>query len=738
MVSAPSAPAAPPAEPLIAGRFAVDPARPLPGAGGGVPACAAADRLNGRTDLMALAVQPGLPPRARALQGLIGAPAPGEARAATHGDATAAAQGEARLAAQGEVRAAIDGMLVPLGQGPDPAGAGGGQAWYVICPAPPGPALGAALAAPWPEAALLGLVLRPAALALRQLAARGLTHRAIRPDNVFQAGPGQAAVLGAAWADPPAARQPAVYEPPYVAFCAPSARGEGSIADDVYALGVLLLTLATGRVPLAGRDAATVVRRKLELGSYAALVGEDRLPPLLADLLRGMLAEDPEHRPPPALLADPMAARARRVAARPPRHAQHPLRIGAIAAGGARALAHALAVAPQAGLRALRSGAVDLWLRRELGDATLSVRLEEVLRLRSGGDRERGEGERAEVNPDTGGADVSRLDALLLVRAVAVLDPLAPLCWPGAPLWPDGLGPALAAAQTGGQAGAQGVKGTHGEKGPQGEQGGTEADAAPQLIALILAEAAAAWAEVRAERCDVPFLRAQARQWRALVQLRGPSGGPARLTYLLNPLLPCDSKLLAGRWVARLADLPPALEAVAGTEAAGRSAPVDAAILAFVAARAPPGSGMETDVPAAMRGIPILICFRLLAVLQLRFHPAPLPALARWLAGRAGPLLDAWRNAARRAERAEQLTAMAEAGQLAPMLALLQDPAGRSAEERDFHAARAERARLDAELAAIADGAAARAALARQWGQEIAAGIGLAVLALVLGMAALG
>jgi hypothetical protein len=622
-------------------------------------------------------------------------------------------------------------MLVPLGQGPGPAGTGGGQAWYVICPAPPGPALGAALAAPWPEAALLGLVLRPAALALRQLAARGLTHRAIRPDNVFQAGPGQPAVLGAAWADPPAARQPAMYEPPYVAFCPPSARGEGSIADDVYALGVLLLGLATGRVPLAGHDAAAIVRRKLELGSYAALVGEDRPPPLLADLLRGMLAEDPEHRPPPALLADPMAARARRVAARPPRHAQHPLRIGAIAAGGARALAHAIAVAPQAGLRALRSGAVDLWLRRELGDATLSVRLEEVLRLRSGSDRASGEGARAEANPDASGADVSRLDALLLVRAVAVLDPLAPLCWPGAPLWPDGLGPALAAAQTGGQAGAQGV-------GAQRAKGSTDADAAPRLIALILAEAAAAWAEVRAERCDVPFLRAQARQWRALVQLRGPSGGPARLTYLLNPLLPCDSKLLAGRWVARLADLPPALEAVAGTEAAGRSAPVDAAILAFVAAHAPPGSGMETDVPAAARSIPVLTCFRLLAVLQLRFHPAPLPALARWLAGRAGPLLDAWRNAARRAERAEQLAAMAEAGQLAPMLALLQDPAGRSAEERDFHAARTELARLDAELAAIANGAGARAALARQWGQEIAAGIGLAVLALALGMAAVG
>ena len=31
---------------------------------------------------------------------------------------------------------------------------------------------------------------------------------------------------------------------------------------------------------------------------------------LIGDLVRGMLAEDPEHRPPPALLLDPASARA--------------------------------------------------------------------------------------------------------------------------------------------------------------------------------------------------------------------------------------------------------------------------------------------------------------------------------------------------------------------------------------------------------------------------------------------
>ena len=168
----------PPPELLVAGAFAVDAAHKLAGAGGGLSAFRATDRrAGGRAGLMAVQVRPDAPARANAL---------------------------ARLASQ-----TIGGVLTPLAYGPA-QGPGGALAPFVICQAPPGPALsavGTPPPKPWSEADLLDLLLRPAAAALLGLHERNVTHRAIRPDNLFRAGPRDVVTLGARLGGP--ARQPA-------------------------------------------------------------------------------------------------------------------------------------------------------------------------------------------------------------------------------------------------------------------------------------------------------------------------------------------------------------------------------------------------------------------------------------------------------------------------------------------------------------------------------------------------
>lgn len=648
-------------EDLIAGRYAVDLSTPMPAAAGGMAAFAATDRTTGDMAFIAVQVHKQAPARAHALQTL---------------------------------NRPFDGLLIPLAHGRAPAPAGQ-TGYYVICRAPPGPPLAAQLQA-WPEPMLLDQFLRPAALVLEQLHAAGLTHRALRPNNIFQAAPGHPVVLGQAWAGPPAFHQPAVFEPPYSGVCLPAGRGTGSIADDVYALGVVLLTLALGRTPLAGLDDATVVRRKLELGSHAALVGSERLPPIIADLLRGMLAEDPEHRPTPTLLLDPAVARGRRVAARPPRHAQRSLTIAGIEAWDARTLAHAIARKPDQGLHALRNGTAVLWLRREVGDAGLAARIEELLRHRV-----------AEF-----GTEETRSDTMLTMRAVSLLDPLAPLCWRGLNLWPDGLGPALVAAQE------------------------SNSTAMTQLEELVAVEATTVWASAHVDRCDYPMLRVEARQNRAWLQTRGLAGGLSRLLYALNPRLPCLSPLVGGYWVSRLADILPALEQTIAANPSLR--PMDAQVAAFIAARTERGLDAELNALAAPKpDVAAAAQLRLLAQMQARLHGQPLPALARWMAEQMEPLVAQWRNRARRAELEQRLQDLAQAGLLMPMLALVEDAADRAADAQGAQAAAEELARIDQELAAITAGVQQRAAQAQRFGRELAAGVGLTVLATVLAVVAL-
>jgi hypothetical protein len=546
------------------------------------------------------------------------------------------------------------------------------------------------------ESELLDCVIRPVAHVLDRLYAIGVTHRAIRPDNLFRGGPGMPVVLGCAWAAPPASSQPALFEPPYAAMCLPCGRGDGSIGDDVYALGVTVLVLALGRLPMSGLGDQAVIRRKLDLGSFAALTGEERLPPIISDLLLGMLAEDPAHRPSPALLADPAAARARRVAARPPQRAQRPLELGEATAWNARSLAYALVQDPRQGVRALRSGLVDRWLRRVVGAPTLAARLEEVVGHRH----------------CDASSENTQADSFVTLSAIALLDPLAPLCWHEIAIWPDGLGPALAAADA-------------------------EPETRAKLEELIVSEASTTWAGLRPERCDITVVRAEARQYRSILRLRGVAGSLSRLTYTLNPMLPCASPLLHGRWVSRIEEMLSALETTAES---GRTEapPVDGEIGAFIAARL--DGRLEQKIMAALAAGAdgTLAQLIILASLQVHTRYGPLPALASWVLRQESPAVVALQNKLRREAIREQLTQIANSGRLDKMLTLLSDPKLYQLDEQELQQARLAHARIEKELARLADGARQRAEAAKRIGQEIAAGAGITALALVLVMAALG
>ncbi len=646
---------------LFGGAYRIAFDQVLPGVAPPLTAYAAHGERAGDTGLMAVSVARGWSARPRALVGLTGA--------------------------------AVPNLITPLAHGPGllPSGEGG---YFVISRAPQGASLAAALR-PWAEADLLQNLLRPLATVLAELQERNLTHRSLRLDNLFQLEQRGPVTAGQAWAAPPASAQPDWLEPPYSASCLPCGRGNGSIADDVYALGAIMVMLAIGANPLEGLAPDEILQRKLELGSYAALIGTHRLPTMIADLARGMLADDPEHRPSPVLLNDPQAARARRIAARPLRRSPRPIELGGYSASTARTLASAIKRHPGQAVALLRSGGIDRWLRRGLGDSQIASLIDEAVKLREN-DAAHGDG---------------RADAQLIVRVVALLDPLAPLTWRSVSLWPDGLGSAL----------------DHALLHDQGTVEPLCEVAARQVIRL--------WGERRPMR-DTALARLEAKDVASWAQVIQGEGGALRLHYMLNVLSPCESPSLGRRWITRLQEFLPALEWTAGQAGRGDRPLVDSHLAAFIAARRDERLDVDlSQLCGALSSTDPMSHIRLLARLQHKLHHENLPYLSKWAAEAAKPLLDIFSSRSRREHLTATLDAMSAAGQLPPIVALMDDTTELAADERGLAAARVRITAIDASLAAVEASRQERPFRARRLSQDVAGALGLLACVVALAFA---
>jgi hypothetical protein len=573
----------------------------------------------------------------------------------------------------------------------------GREARLIVYPQPPGPALlpRGEKRAPLRESDLIQNVVRPVGLVLLALADLGIPHRGIRPDNLFRPPAGGPAMLGEAFALPAGFAQPAVVEPAPSALCLPAGRGEGTIADDLYALGVTLVALATGQWPMAGLDDAAATRAKLERGSLIAVLGEHRLPGGLVTLVRSLLAEDPDHRPGPGELAGwPGSARARSISARPIRKATRPLAIGPAQPRDTRSLAAALGTHWSEGIAAARTGAIAVWTERALGDGQLAARLREA------------------TEDEASAADPLVLDTMIC-RTIALIDPRAPLFWRGAALMPEALGPVLAEAALG--------------PGPHALDVGA-------LEELVDSLAIARWAAACGDRhADPVALERKARQYRLIRRSTAMGAGTERLLYQLNPALPCLSPLLGQRHVSTLPALLRGLEAAAASLPAG-TLPFDRHIAAFISVQV--DSRLDSELAAvgeaASPADAAVAAIAVYAALQRMHRGEAMPALGRVLGDLAAPAARSWREKARRERAVAELSRVAAAGDLAALHALLADPAARQQDERGFAAAAAAAAQARRAIEAVAAGRARRAAEAARIGGRIAQGAGLVVLALAL------
>jgi|GEM_PF-1722998 len=543
-----------------------------------------------------------------------------------------------------------------------------------------------ALTAPLKPTQIVEGLLRPMAAALHEIHARGTTHRAIRPDNLFMREPGATILaLGPCTVTPPGFGQPEIYEPVHSAMADPAARGNGTAKDDLFALGMTAVALLLGRQPGSEHDRDTLMIRRLELGSLEAVVERHTVPRELIDALDGLTADDENERWTVAALQKWLnGGRPDQPRSYDTTHALVPFEIAGKPVRNARSLAYMLGRHWVEGAHHLRGEELIRWLRDYAPERTAAPMLDHALAER-------------ELNVE--GDDN---DALMVSRATMVLDPEGPIRFRAAAVQPHGLGPYIYEAMKNAE---KRVAAT-----------GILRYGLPQRVLDRRVSERRASAR-RVTRQAINFERL--RRW---AQSSEPWEGLERCLYDLNLNVPCLSPMTGGRWVSSAEDLINALDAYALTGAASEPT-LDAHLAAFIGSRfEAAGDALLTLMkPSEADGDATLGAIRLFAELQQAYGSKPLRGIAQWCGTLAKRVAEQIHHRPTRQKLIGAIEQALPLGSVATLLKIVDVPGLRQRDERGFNVAKGEHARLAFDIQAIERSAEARRARAQQRGRDNAA-----------------
>jgi len=516
------------------------------------------------------------------------------------------------------------------------------------------------------EQTLLRTVIKPATDMLRELGQLGIVHRAIRPTNIYYAaGNAGEVVFGPCFGPVPGADQPVHYETIENGPANRLGRDAGSQADDLYALGVLLLSLHIGRRPLQNFSDEAVVAVKINFGSFSALSEGQKFSSTMAELLRGLLSDKVSDRWTMRNLDMWMLGQYfNPVLPVLPQRATRPIRFGGGEHISKPALAHAMAWHWDEAVEFVDSGQLESWLQRGFNDEKAAEPLAQIRGLAHA------YGAAGSVKHRT----VSRM--------IQFMGPVLPISYKSIRVHPAALGTMLAA-----------VIG--------------QAPLRTEFAELLRGRLAQGWLDQQPKMTPgLMALRRALDTLDPLIDRPGPGFSIERALYELDPETPCRSDLIADFCVTRIGDLLPAIDAALPGADAG-TLPMDRHIAAFIAARI--GRGVERELNAlanmADQTTYRLGILRLLAAVH-NVHPNhDLPRLGATIAEMLMPAIESFHKLKSRDEirnKVKQLAAKSDFQQIAELL----DDEGvtRQIDDRGFLEAQQSYVALEQEAKWLEDG----------------------------------
>ena len=535
---------------------------------------------------------------------------------------------------------------------------------------------------------MIPALIAPLARLLAEFRNVELSHRAINAENIYMTGAAglERVVLGECLSTAPSLRQNPLYETPARAAAQPSGRGPGSITDDLYALGVCVAMVARGENLLRGKSPEQIIHEKIEGGSYATIIGKERIPGGISEFLRGVLSDDEDQRwNLDAVLSWLEGRRLSPKQARVTLKAARPLTFHGQKFWDLRSLAQSFSENVAEAGSEIEKGQFDVWLKRNFEDKALDTRFTRVWDKEKDASRER------------------------LVSCICMaMDPLGPVRFKGLSVFPDGFGTALAHATARNE----------------------EIQVYGELLQQQLFNA---WVSQSFE--DIPDSAgtlAMLEKCRSALTQKMPGYGIERILYMLNMESPCMSPLLQNHFVLSPGGLLLALEDI--SKQAGRpDSLLDRHMIAFISVREPkmidPNFGY---LNSHSRGQQVIGIARVLAAIQRRFSVAAVPGVCSWLISLTAPMIDLLNDRDLRQALSKQVSKLQGSGNLAALLELVDDPVLIKDDAQRFAYAQYEYGALVAEKSQIENALRKSQSFGRATGRQVAMLISCALAVMVI------
>ncbi|HPF77900.1 MAG TPA: hypothetical protein PLF01_01290 [Alphaproteobacteria bacterium] len=545
------------------------------------------------------------------------------------------------------------------------------------------PALG------WKPDMVLENIAHPIISILMDLRDKDLVHGEIWPGNMFfsstVSSPQQTSEkikLGECLAAPASSQLPALYEPIERALASPTGRGGGTFADDLYSFGVSLAVILRTTDTLQGLTDEEIIERKIEKGSYATLIGKDRLSGGLLELLRGLLYDDPLQR---WTLDDVQAwMDGRRLSPKqaPKRvKATRPLLLNNKKYIRPELLAKDMWRYTDEVAKITENGELDQWIERAIEDKILKARMDQLFKEMKSIDRGKGYPER------------------LAVILSTTLYTECPVRYKNLSFIPSGFGKILSEAYV------------------------QKHDLQP-YIEILKQNFIIQSIRNRRKVVDSSSLISKLDTCRSLINQQSVGSGLERCLYVLDSECPCLSPVFDKYYVQTPEELILAFEKIC--ENSKSQALFDRHVVAFLSVKdrknIDPYMG---EINSAEPHNRVLGQIRTLATIQKRASLGKLPAIAEWVAENLEDVYERFHDSKKRADLREQVEAIKKSGDISKIAALFDDPKLYQSDVHAFHQAMEEYQRIEYEKQLIEEKLKNRKDYGQKTGRQIASVISM-------------